>query len=1170
MEIGECILLARGNASRQIPAAAELELLFKGTGKKAALHLVWVSQTGGGADTPGGGIPNSGRHSSAAYDAPVVAVVDRALTNRAPHLRQNSRGLRDAAGRLLSTAAAGLVKLRVVSVRPAPTHGSGVLEIAAAVVLLPSAFDAVIPKHTPTRAAMGLMSEQLAAAAAAAALASSLVEIVEMLEDGGPPESEDDDGGPLGSQDPAEAAAAADAAAFNGVDGGPAGANGPSTSAAAAAAAGRGRPSTSAAAAADVDMTGGDAAGHHHDEEEEEEEPQQDATEGAAAAARNDVRDEVFDIVAPRDWSVTHPDPPGLKCRLYRYQQRALAWMVWRETQPELGPEGCEDGEGRGGDPAAAAASSSADGRVPAPSSSAAAAAAAAATAHLGDFATQDLFWRRATLRDGQELWISPFPGGGVRKDPPPPPPRQRVGILAEEMGLGKTVEVIALMLARPPPPPALRSSSKGSLSSYDGTAAAGGSGSGSGDGGGEGNGNGGTNAAGGGEGSGRGGSRGGAGRGVDGGGGESGGGGGGASGRLPGPSLIVVPAPLLQQWSEELARHSNLKVVVYDGLKWQNQQTQEKEKAKAKEAKRLAVEREKQAKIAAREAKAREREAKRQQQARARAEREAARQRNAAAAAAGASGSGGTRKNGRRKSKLGGAEREAKKGRRSSSSRARHEDDDGDDDDDDGIIDLLESEERDGGDSSEEDDDSEDESYEVGKSYNKRTRRNSSNNSNSKRQRRGSEPPPRRASEADNGAAAAAAPAASALAPADGAGPSTSAAAAAAAGPSMSAAAAAVPPTAAAATTTLLPASAANPSTANPPPPLSRLELYQRELVAALYAGTPLCPPSCDPQAEAAEALAGLLGAEVVLTTYAVLREEVHYSPGSQRGVLSGLRYEKKYAVPESPLMQVRWYRLVLDEAQMAGHSMSHVAVMAARMEAEHRWCVTGTPIGPGGLEDILGLVRILRYTPYDDPLVFRRLISEPYKSGSSEGRSRLAALLKPIMWRNSKAVQALDHPLPPRTLQEAHLRFSAAEEAFYEVILGETRRAFDEMTSHQRQQQQQQQQDQEQQQQQQQGSQQQQRRPADGPLDLTGDDDAGHQGRDGGHAHAAHANSTPAAAAAAGAEKKKHPRANNRRRRDRGAELVQEAHGELHQLRLACVHPKLTRYWRQMASEL
>ena len=47
------------------------------------------------------------------------------------------------------------------------------------------------------------------------------------------------------------------------------------------------------------------------------------------------------------------------------------------------------------------------------------------------------------------------------------------------------------------------------------------------------------------------------------------------------------------------------------------------------------------------------------------------------------------------------------------------------------------------------------------------------------------------------------------------------------------------------------------------------------------------------------------------------------------------------------------------------------------------------------------------------------RRLVSDPYRTGSAEGRSRLAALLKPIMWRNSKAVAAADHPLPRRVLQ-------------------------------------------------------------------------------------------------------------------------------------------------------
>ena len=62
---------------------------------------------------------------------------------------------------------------------------------------------------------------------------------------------------------------------------------------------------------------------------------------------------------------------------------------------------------------------------------------------------------------------------------------------------------------------------------------------------------------------------------------------------------------------------------------------------------------------------------------------------------------------------------------------------------------------------------------------------------------------------------------------------------------------------------------------------------------------------PSFDPQQEAADALQQLLGADVVLTSYEVLRQEVHYSPESAS--VHSLRRAKKYAVPESPLLSVR-----------------------------------------------------------------------------------------------------------------------------------------------------------------------------------------------------------------------------------------------------------------------
>lgn len=62
---------------------------------------------------------------------------------------------------------------------------------------------------------------------------------------------------------------------------------------------------------------------------------------------------------------------------------------------------------------------------------------------------------------------------------------------------------------------------------------------------------------------------------------------------------------------------------------------------------------------------------------------------------------------------------------------------------------------------------------------------------------------------------------------------------------------------------------------------------------------------PSFDPQQEAADALQLLLDADVVLTSYDVLRQEVHYSPEGAK--THSLRHAKKYSVPESPLLSVR-----------------------------------------------------------------------------------------------------------------------------------------------------------------------------------------------------------------------------------------------------------------------
>lgn len=88
---------------------------------------------------------------------------------------------------------------------------------------------------------------------------------------------------------------------------------------------------------------------------------------------------------------------------------------------------------------------------------------------------------------------------------------------------------------------------------------------------------------------------------------------------------------------------------------------------------------------------------------------------------------------------------------------------------------------------------------------------------------------------------------------------------------------------------------------------------------------------------------------AAVAISCCCCVSQEVYFS-GGDADRLSSLRHKKRYAVPQSPLLQVDWWRLVLDEAQLVGGGLSSTAVMAGHITARHRWAVTGTPIGPGG----------------------------------------------------------------------------------------------------------------------------------------------------------------------------------------------------------------------------
>ncbi|KAG2441423.1 hypothetical protein HYH02_010011 [Chlamydomonas schloesseri] len=167
------------------------------------------------------------------------------------------------------------------------------------------------------------------------------------------------------------------------------------------------------------------------------------------------------------------PQPDGLTVTMRPYQLQSLAFMLEMEAlvEPPTRPAaaGSGSGSGSGSGPDSEAGGAAAAGAGPPTSNAAAEGAGAGGGAVEAGGASgrpgllhpaadpeggtpggyRRLFWAPITAASGQRFWYSPVFERAALDVPPQP----TGGFLAEEMGLGKTVEVMALTLANPPPP---------------------------------------------------------------------------------------------------------------------------------------------------------------------------------------------------------------------------------------------------------------------------------------------------------------------------------------------------------------------------------------------------------------------------------------------------------------------------------------------------------------------------------------------------------------------------------------------------------------------------------------------------------------------------------------------------------------------------------------------
>ncbi|KAG8043599.1 hypothetical protein GUJ93_ZPchr0458g22815 [Zizania palustris] len=145
-------------------------------------------------------------------------------------------------------------------------------------------------------------------------------------------------------------------------------------------------------------------------------------------------------------------------------------------------------------------------------------------------------------------------------------------------------------------------------------------------------------------------------------------------------------------------------------------------------------------------------------------------------------------------------------------------------------------------------------------------------------------------------------------------------------------------------------------------------------------------------------------------------------------------------------PLARVRWFRVVLDEAQTIKNYRTQVARACCGLRAKRRWCLSGTPV-QNTIDDLYSYFCFLKYEPYSVYSSFHSLIKCPISRDATRGYKKLQAVLKVVLLRRTKETLIDGEPiikLPPKTIQLSKIDFTQEERSFYMMLEEGSREKF------------------------------------------------------------------------------------------------------------------------------
>ncbi|KAL9057510.1 MAG: hypothetical protein Q9206_002319 [Seirophora lacunosa] len=182
----------------------------------------------------------------------------------------------------------------------------------------------------------------------------------------------------------------------------------------------------------------------------------------------------------------------------------------------------------------------------------------------------------------------------------------------------------------------------------------------------------------------------------------------------------------------------------------------------------------------------------------------------------------------------------------------------------------------------------------------------------------------------------------------------------------------------------------------------------------------------------------------DVVLTTYGTLATEMKRRDAIREALRRNPNWRPITKADRLPLLgdECKWYRVILDEAQCIKNRSTKAAHGACALQAQTRFCMSGTPM-QNGVTELYSLVHFLRIKPYNDlnrfNMDFTRSLKSTYDEEKKRGMRKLQALLKAILLRRNKKSVIDGKPildLPERTTESRQAAFSEDEQAFYNAL--------------------------------------------------------------------------------------------------------------------------------------